>query len=146
MVLRLAATLKGVDGAGQLLAALLLAVVPPAALTGLANAVLTRDLLGDLDGGIAHRLTQHFATGRGFAVAYLLAHGAVKIALAFALLRGRLAVYPVACVVLAAFIVFEAARAVRTGSVALAVLAVIDVVVVVAVARELVRRPDFRQG
>ncbi|MGW5055201.1 DUF2127 domain-containing protein [Actinokineospora sp. NPDC004072] len=146
MVFRLAVLLKGADGAGQVLVALLLAAVPPAAISGLANAVLTRDLIGDVDGGIAHQLSQHYADGRAFAVGFLLAHGAVKLALAAALLRGKLAAFPVACVVLAAFVVFEAARAVRTGSVALAVLAAVDTFVVVAVTRELLRRPDFRQG
>jgi len=52
------------------------------------------------------------------------------------LLRKVLPLYPVACVVLGAFVVYEIFRAVRTHSIALPIFAAIDVVIIILVIRE----------
>lgn len=132
----LAVTVKSLDGALQVLGALLLAAVPPAVITGIANAVVSRDLLGDHSGAIADDLTRAAEGGRTFAVVFLLLHGVVKLALAYALHRRAVRVYPLACLVLSTFVVYELIRAVRTESVGLAVFALLDIAVVVVVARE----------
>lgn len=136
-----AVTVKGVDGAVQVVGALVLAIIPPSAITGLANAVITRDLLGDHEGTLARHLSKaahDFADGstRTFAIVYLLLHGLIKIALVIALLRKLMPAYPVAAVVLAGFVVYELYRAARTGSLALPIFAAIDVVIIVLVLRE----------
>ncbi|OLR89655.1 DUF2127 domain-containing protein [Actinokineospora bangkokensis] len=138
---RLAVVLKGADGVVQLLGALVLIAVPPSLITGAANAVITRDLLGDHNGTLAHHLSRaaaDFADGstRTFAICYLLLHAVVKLGLVVALWREVVAAFPVACVVLLAFVAYEVARAVRTGSVGLAVFGALDLLVVALVWRE----------
>lgn len=132
----LAVMIKSLDGAVQVLAALLLAAVPPAVISGIANAVVSRDLLGDHSGAIADDLTRAAEGGRTFAVVFLLLHGVVKLGLAYALHRRAVRVYPLACLLLSALVAYEAIRAVRTSSVGLAVFALLDTAVVVVVARE----------
>ncbi|WP_406635737.1 DUF2127 domain-containing protein [Amycolatopsis sp. WGS_07] len=138
---RIAITLKGLDGALQLIGALVLAFVPATIVTGFAHAVITRDLLGDPSGTLARHLStaaEHFAGGgtKTFAVVYLLAHGLLKLALVWALARKWVRAYPVAMVVLAAFVVYEIYRAVETHSIALPFFAALDAVIIVLVYRE----------
>ncbi|MFD1528326.1 DUF2127 domain-containing protein [Pseudonocardia aurantiaca] len=132
--------LKGLDGAAELLAAVVLLVVPAAAVHQLVADVLARDLLGRPDGFLARHLvagTAEFASGnRTFVVLYLGLHGIVKIALVVALVRRWQPAYPVAVAVLTAFVAYEIDRAVRTGSVLLPFLAALDVVVIVLIIRE----------
>lgn len=148
---KLVAVLKGADGLAQVLGALLLALVSPAVITGVANAVLTRDLIGDADGTLAHhvaRAAHHFDDSgtRIFVIGLLLAHGLVKLVLVVAMLRGKAAAFPLAMVAMTAFIVFECARAVRTGSLALPVLAAFDLLVLVMVVREFARTQRLSSG
>ncbi|GLZ41617.1 DUF2127 domain-containing protein [Actinokineospora sp. NBRC 105648] len=144
---RLAVLLKGADGVLQVLTAFLLLVVPPSVITGVANAVITRDLVGDHDGTLAHHLSraaQDFADGGGtrtFAIVFLLLHGLVKIGLVTALLKRIRPMYPVAAVVLGLFVGYEVYRAIRTGSIGLPVFAAIDVVIIVMIVREYRRLP-----
>lgn len=138
---RIAVAIKGIDGGAQLLASLVLIVLPPTVVTGLANAAITRDLLGDPKGLLAAHLQEaagHFAAGgtRWFAIIYLLLHGIIKLALVIALLRRVLPAYPVAVVVLAAFVAYELVRAVHTHSIALPFFAALDIVIIVLVVRE----------
>jgi uncharacterized membrane protein len=53
-----------------------------------------------------------------------------------ALLRKWEPAYPVAIVVLGAFVVYEVYRATRTGSLLLPVLAVLDIAIIVVIVRE----------
>jgi uncharacterized membrane protein len=138
---RLAIAVKGVDGAAQLLGGLMLLLVSGSAVTGLVNAIVTRDLLGDPNGVLARHLqtaAENFTGGgtRTFAVAYLLAHGLVKLGLVLALAREIGPAYPVAVVVLAAFVVYEVVRAIHTHSIALVLFAALDVLIIVLVVRE----------
>jgi uncharacterized membrane protein len=138
---KIAVVLKGIDGGLQLIGGLLLIVIPPAAITGLANAIITRDLLGDPDGTLAQHLQTaagNFAGGgtRLFAIIYLLAHGLIKLALVWALLKRVLWAFPVGVVVLGAFVVYEVWRAVHTHSITLPIFAALDVLIIVLVIRE----------
>ncbi|MDT7724964.1 MAG: hypothetical protein QOI21_1540 [Actinomycetota bacterium] len=138
---RVAITLKGVDGGLQVIGALILALVPSSAITGLAHAVITRDLLGDPSGVLAQHLqtaAEHFVDGstKTFAVVYLLAHGLIKLGLVLALARKIVRAYPVAAVVLGAFVVYEVIRAVYTHSIALPFFAALDLVIIFLVLRE----------
>ncbi|MFR9731143.1 DUF2127 domain-containing protein [Saccharopolyspora sp. MS10] len=140
---RAAIALKGLDGAGQLLAGIVLAWLPPAAVTRLAHAVVTRDLLGSPSGALAARFdlaSQHFAHGatRTFAIAYLLVHGVIKLALVVALWREVVPLYPVAIVALLALVVVELLRAAESSSVLLVLFAALDVTIIVLVCREYV--------
>jgi uncharacterized membrane protein len=148
---RIAIALKGLDGGVQLIGALLLWIIPPTAITGLANAIITRDLLGDPNGGLAHHLqtaADQFAGGtRTFAIVYLLAHGVIKLALVWALVKRIRPAFPVAVVVLAAFVVYEVWRAVHTHSILLPIFAALDVVIIVLIIREYLQlRAEHRAG
>jgi uncharacterized membrane protein len=137
---RAALLLKGVDGAAELVAAVVLGLLPAVALHQLVADVLVRDMLGSSHSVIARHLetvTDAFADGsRTFAVVYLGLHGLLKLGLVVALLRRWLPAYPVAAVVLGAFVAFELYRAVTHGSVVLPVLAALDALILVLVVRE----------
>ena len=145
MLFRLAVLFKGLDGAVEAVAAVVLLLLPGQDVPRLVADVVMRDLLGPPDGTLARHVvagTAEFASGdRGFVVAYLALHGAVKLALAVALLRRWRPAYPAAAVVLGAFVGYEVYRAVRTGSVLLPFLAALDVAVIVLVWREYRRLP-----
>jgi uncharacterized membrane protein len=138
---RVAIALKGIDGAAQFIGGIVLALVPSSVVTGLAHAVITRDLLGDPSGTLATHLqtaAENFVDGgtKTFAVFYLVAHGLIKLLLVFALARKIMRMYPVAVLVLAAFVVYELVRAVHTHSIALPFFAALDVIIIVLVVRE----------
>ena len=146
---RIALVVKGVDGAAELIGALLLVLVSGATVQRLVAEILARDLLGNPDGSLARHFvagTSEFVSGdRTFAVLYLALHGVVKVALVIALLRKWLPAYPVAVLVLAVFVVDEILRAVHTGSVVLPFLAALDTAIIVLVIREyLVLRRERR--
>lgn len=140
MLFRLAMWFKGLDGAVEASGAILLALVPQAAVRSFVADVLARDLLGPPDGSLARHFvsgTAEFASGdRTFAVTYLALHGVIKLALVVALVRKWRPAYPVAVVVLGAFVLYELYRATQTHSVLLPVLAALDVAVIVLVLRE----------
>lgn len=140
VLLRVAVLVKGLDGAAELVVAIVLLLVPQQALHRLVADVVTRDLLGPPDGTLARHVvagTAEFASGnRTFVLAYLALHGLVKLALAVALLREWRAAYPAAVAVLGIFVVYEVYRATQTGSVLLPFLAAFDVAVIVLVWRE----------
>lgn len=138
---RIAVAIKGIDGGVQLVAAIALLFIPPTLVLRAAHAVITRDLVGDPNGALAAHLQEaagHFAGGgtRWFAILYLLLHGLVKLGLVVALWRKIMPAYPVAVLVLAAFVVYEVIRAVHTHSIALPFFAALDVVIIVLVVRE----------
>ena len=138
---RLALLVKAVDGAAELLAALVLLVVPGAALSSWIHEIISRDLLGPPDGSLARHFvagTAEFASGnRTFAVVYLgLVHGLVKLGLVGALLARWRPAYPVAVVVLGAFVVYELYRAGQTGSIVLPFLGLVDAAVILLIVRE----------
>jgi uncharacterized membrane protein len=136
-----AIAIKGIDGGLQFLGALLLMVIPPTLITGAANMIITRDLLGDPNGTLSTHLAEaadHFANGssRWFAIVYLLAHGVIKLVLVWALVKRVMWMFPVSMLVLAGFVVYEVWRAVHTHSIALPIFAAIDVVIIVLIYRE----------
>ncbi len=132
--------IKGVDGATELIGAVALLLVSGATVHRLVVDVISHDLLGPPDGSLARHFaagTAEFASGnRTFAVVYLGLHGVVKLALVAALLRRWLPAYPIAVMVLGAFVVYELYRATRTGSVLLPSLAVLDIAIIVVIVRE----------
>jgi uncharacterized membrane protein len=138
---KVAITIKGIDGGLQFVAALLLLVIPPTLITGVANTIITRDLLGDPNGTLSTHLAtaaDHFANGstRWFAIFYLLAHGVVKLGLVWALVKKIMPAFPIAVVVLTGFVVYEVWRAVLTHSITLPIFAAIDLIIIGMVIRE----------
>lgn len=138
---RIAIAIKGLDGGLQVVGALILAFIPASTVSGFTHGIITRDLLGDPSGTLARHLqtaTDSFLHGgtKTFAVIYLLAHGLIKLGLVWALARKIVRAYPVAAVVLAAFVVYEIFRAIHTHSLALPFFAALDVLIIFLILRE----------
>lgn len=138
---RIAIAIKGIDGALQLVAGLVLLFTPPQAVTTLVGEVVTRDLAGNHSGWLtAHLLkaAHDFGDGstRWFAIVYLLLHAVIKLGLVIALLRKIMPAYPIAAIALAAFVIFELLRALHTHSIALPIFAALDVVIIVLILKE----------
>ncbi|MBW0106809.1 DUF2127 domain-containing protein [Pseudonocardia sp. KRD291] len=143
---------KGIDGAAELVGAVVLWLISGDLVDRIVADVLTRDLLGPPDGSLARHFvsgTAEFVSGnRTFAIVYLALHGVVKLLLVAALLRRWVPAYPVAVVVLGLFVIYEVYRAFTTGSVLLPFLAALDVAIIVLVIREyrLLRRRPVTPG
>ncbi len=89
--------------------------------------------------------TEHLSSGtQHFASAYLLVHGAIKVGLVAGLMRGWHAAYPLALLLLTAFIGYQCYRLFRFHSPALAVFTAVDIVIVLLIWHEwrsLMRKP-----
>ena len=137
---KLALVVKGIDGAAELVGALVLLLISGETVNRLIGEILGRDLLGPPDGSLARHFvagTAEFASGnRTFAIVYLALHGVLKLVLVAALLRKWVPAYPAAVVVLGLFVIYEVYRAFHTGSVLLPFLAALDIAIIVLVIRE----------
>lgn len=132
--------IKGIDGLFELLGGLILLVVPGGVFERVAQNITRSELSKDPHDFIATHILhigQNLSHGHnGFAVAFLLTHGLVKIALVLALLRNKLWAYPWALVVLVLFLVYQIyVLAVKPGF-GMAFLSVLDTVIIWLVWRE----------
>lgn len=101
----------------------------------LATASWTRSALpgalGDFIANHAAYMAETLAPGTQlFASTYLLIHGLIKVGLVAALMRGWRGAYPIALLLLTAFIGYQGYRLFRYDSLFLAALTVIDIVIV----------------
>jgi len=143
LVYRLGLALKAVDGAFELVAGLALWLLPDVIAGWLAP--LTHGEPGSAAGHPLDALVVYWA-GRAdhellagshvFAIVFLLLHGVVKLGLVYCLLRGFRWAYPWALAVLGAFVVFQLVVIVRTPTVGMVLLMVLDLVIVWLVWRE----------
>ncbi|MDE2140972.1 MAG: DUF2127 domain-containing protein [Elusimicrobia bacterium] len=125
--------LKGIDGVLELAGGFILAV-SPAHLNLWVRLLTAHELSEDPTDIVAThlralvaRVTTHPS---GFASVYLLVHGLLKVALAAAVLRGRLWAYPWAMGFIGLFAAYSAYRAIHSSSFGLGTLAMADVVIV----------------
>jgi uncharacterized membrane protein len=137
--------IKGLDGLLELIGGSALLLTSRPAIRH-AVALLTRHELiedpGDFVANHLVQLAQHVSLGtRYFAGFYLLAHGLVKIGMVAGLLRDKRWAYPLAVVLLTAFIGYQAYRIVEQPSPGLALLTAIDVTVLALIVREWRHRP-----
>jgi uncharacterized membrane protein len=131
---------KGVDGCLELIGATALLVTTRSEIRH-GVAWLTREELAEDPtdfvaihaDSMAHQLT---AGTQHFAAAYLFVHGAIKLSLVVCLLRRMRWMFPVALVVLGAFIGYQLYRIVQIPSWPLALFTFLDVVVVALIWRE----------
>lgn len=132
--------LKGVDGLVELATGLALWLVPALPATLLAPLMrtdaddrATRILIAQWAG----RLDRDLAGGPHlFVVAFLLAHGLVKIVLVFCLLREYPWVYPYALAVLGLFAAYQLYALIFAPGIGMTVLMLLDLVIIVLVWRE----------
>ena len=131
---RLSVWLKGLDGALELLGGVALYGVRPASIINLI-ALLTQDEITEDPRDLVAIYLRHAAAhlsvhGTHFLALYLLVHGIIKVALVQALLRRKLAAYPLAGIAFAAFIVYQLYRFTITRAFGLIALSVFDAVVI----------------
>ncbi len=125
---------KGVDGALEVIGGALLFFVSPDQLRHIARILTLHELTEDPHDIVANyllhtaqRLSPSVTT---FGAIYLLWHGAVKVGLVAALLRGRRWAYPAAIAAFLAFLVYQISRYAHTHAPELLVLSVLDVLVI----------------
>lgn len=132
---------KGIDGAVELIVGVTLLVAPEAIDTMLDGIVGTAQA-GDgrisaaIATLIAHADTQLANGGSVFLTAFLIAHGVIKLALVYALLRRLIKAYPWAIGVLVAFLIYQLFALINAPSVSQAAFCALDVAIVVLVWRE----------
>jgi uncharacterized membrane protein len=140
---------KGLDGAAELLGGLLLLWASPDRIRHLAVVLTQGELSEDPHDLIATRLL-HSANGLTsgavrFGAIYLLAHGAVKVALVIALLLDKLWAYPWMIGFLSLFIGYQLYRIALHPSAGLIALTIFDALVLALTAREYRRQRQHRQ-
>ena len=140
---------KGLNGTAELIAGLLLLVASPDRIRHFAVLLTQGELSEDPHDLIATRLL-HSANGLTggavrFGAIYLLAHGAVKVALVIALLLDKLWAYPWMIGFLSLFIGYQLYRIALHPSAGLIALTIFDALVLALTAREYRRQRQHRQ-
>jgi uncharacterized membrane protein len=128
---RLGAILKAVDACLELLGAILLVFVPIARLKGVVSALCLYEIQEDNHHAfiatfilhINQKINPHVQL---FAVVYLLAHGTIKLLLAFALIKRYYRLYPYAIGFLIAFAGYQIYLIAFNHSLLLGILTVFD--------------------
>jgi uncharacterized membrane protein len=141
LIYRIGVIIKGIDGAFELVGGLLLwfapqlfhAVLHPIAMALGASPHPFLNGVGSIAGHLDHQLM----TGAPvFVIAFLIAHGVVKLVLVYCLLREYLWVYPYALAVLGLFAIYQAYALIHTPTVPLAFFMALDLVIIWLVWRE----------
>ncbi len=131
---------KGLDGVLELLGGGALLLTSRQAIRHAVAWLTGAELLEDPGDFVANhlvRLAQHLSIGtQHFAGLYLIVNGAIKVSLVTGLRCGARGSYPVALLVLTSFIGYQCYRLAHQPSVSLLLLTVIDIVVVLLIARE----------
>jgi uncharacterized membrane protein len=135
LVFRVALVFKGLDGLLELIGGVILLVVRPEQIQGLADFLTRGELQEDPRDFVAtHVLAASNAFSSHGSLAfwsalYLLSHALVKIVLVWAVIRDRLWAYPWMIVFLLAFIVYQVFAMAVHFSIGLLLLTILDVVV-----------------
>jgi uncharacterized membrane protein len=131
---------KGIDGLLELLGGILFLAIPRYAVTNFIVHITRHELAEDPDDLLANSLRHTFAHlsdgTKLFVSAYLLGHGLVKLLIVAGLWADRRWVFPVAIVLLIAFIAFQAWRLIGHFSPGLLVFTCLDVVILFLVCHE----------
>ncbi len=140
---------KGLNGTAELIGGLLLLLASPDRIRHFAVLLTQGELSEDPHDLIATRLlhSANSLTGGAvrFGAIYLLAHGAVKVALVIALLLDKLWAYPWMIGFLSLFIGYQLYRIVLHPSAGLIALTIFDALVLALTAREYRRQRQHRQ-
>ena len=132
--------IKGLDGLLELVGGSALLLTSRPAIRHAVVLLTRQELIEDPHDFVANHLqhmTQHLSLGtQNFAGIYLLAHGLVKIAMVLGLLRGLRWSYPVAVVLMTAFIGYQGYRLWHQPSPLLGLLTAIDITVTALIVRE----------
>jgi uncharacterized membrane protein len=148
-VFKFSVTLKGIDGALEIVAGVVLLVVSPTRIDGFVQNFVHHHLSrGPNDGFLGSHILKSADElaqgGRAFAAAYLLIHGIVKIVLVVALLQRRIWAYPWMIGVLILFIAYQCYRLTYKPGIGLTVITIFDAFVVWLTWREWRNAVDAR--
>lgn len=132
--------LKGLDGLLEIAGGATLLLISRATLLQIAAFVSGSGSPDTPHGPVAAYMlhaTANLSTGtQHFASAYLLVHGIIKVGLVAGLWRGLRAAYPIALLLLTAFIGYQCYRLFRYHSLALGFFTAIDIVIVLLIWHE----------
>jgi len=142
-------TLKGIDGILEIIGAVLIWFVEPAKLSEPVRLALVHELSRDPRDFVAahllHVTERLTSANRGFAIAFLLSHGLVKIIIVAALWMDQLWAYPLGIGVFSAFGVYQVYRWTHTHSLALVLLTIFDALVIYLTWAEYVMQKRARE-
>ncbi len=135
-----AITIKGLDGAIELLLGGIVAILGAQRFSAMLIAWSAPEIAGNPESH-AMRFIRHSAAGLAhasttFVIIYLLAHGVLKLGIAINLLREKSWIFPVAVVILVGFIAFMGYRLTHHWSVWLFGFALFDVLTLALVINE----------
>jgi uncharacterized membrane protein len=133
-VFRVSVALKGIDGLLEIIGGVLLFLIPPRNINGLARVLTQHELNQDPTDFIATHLRDGAASLTGpatlFAAFYLLVHGLVKVILVIAVLRGHTGAYPWMIAFLVAFVIYQVYELCLHLTLGLILLTLFDVLIV----------------
>jgi len=131
---KISVTLKGIDGALEIVGGVILLFVRPATLDHLARSLTQHELAEDPHDFVArhvlHSAGQLTHGSTLFAAVYLLSHGIAKVVLVVALLRDQLWAYPATIALLGTFIAYQLYRLSYRITLGLTLLTIFDAFVV----------------
>lgn len=144
----LALILKVVNGALEVLAALLILLVPPSLVLRLAEFATSRELAQDIDDPIATAIQSSAAAfavhSHYFLALYLAFHGGIKILLVLGIFAKKRIAYPLFMISLAIFGAYEAYRGFVLDEMLLKAIAVFDLALFLLTSHEYRRRYQHR--
>jgi uncharacterized membrane protein len=142
--------LKGLDGLLEVVGGALLLFVTPEAINRIVGTLTQHELSEDPQDFVATHLLRvsHGLTGAavGFAAAYLLLHGIVKVVLVLALLRNKMWAYPWLIGFLVAFIAYQLYRILLDPTFGLSALTIFDAIIVWLTWREYQKQRRLRRS
>jgi uncharacterized membrane protein len=131
---KISVTLKGIDGALEIIGGAILLFVRPHTIQQWARTLTQHELSQDPHDFIArhilHSAGQLTHGSTAFAAIYLLSHGIAKLVLVVAVLRGELWAYPALIALLGAFIAYQLYRLYYHLTIGLSLLTIFDAFVV----------------
>lgn len=132
--------LKGLDGVLELAGGVLLLFVSPTRINSVTRLLTQREINedpADLIDTHLRTFTSHLSVSTTlFGAMYLLVHGAVKVVLVWAVLRGHVKAYPWMIAFLIAFILFQGYEMIQHFSIGLALLTAFDIFITYLTWRE----------
>ena len=142
LIFRITLILKGLDGLLELVGGVLLLVLRPEQIQGLARLFTREELNEDPQDFIATHLlaASNSLSAHGglslWGALYLLSHGLIKVVLVWAVLRDRLWAYPWMVGFLLVFIAYQGYAMIIHFTIGLLLLTVLDAIVCVLTVRE----------
>jgi len=131
---KISVTLKGIDGALEIVGGTILLFVRPTTLDHIARSLTQHELVQDPHDFIArhvlHSAGQLTHGSTLFVAVYLLSHGIAKVVLVVALLRDQLWAYPATIALLGAFIAYQLYRLSSRVTLGLTLLTIFDTFIV----------------